>query len=263
MLNRTNKYNRVVTIVLVFMMCLMMGISGPSYALASDSVWEAALEDIGKLHDTFIGLESANQLEKQQIQDLRKQNNDKLKLINTRVQLIDMVKLDKLKTEAEQVQKKYAPLLAEYSELGRKATEARKRKDSKSALLYDLKRNRLKTSVNNARQEIKGKKDAYLAAKKIASAKAKVVKDILIGVQALKRQITAENQKMAEWNKDRAAADKRYKAAVKAGNAVTTASELKQIVAELNRIHDAQNKIMGWERDVAQTLRSAEAKLPS
>ncbi|MCJ8014832.1 hypothetical protein MUG84_24415 [Paenibacillus sp. KQZ6P-2] len=263
MLKQKNKCKRGVPMALLIMVCLFLSTCGPTYVLASDSSWDAALISIEQMHDTFSALESTNKLEKQQIQELHKQNSDKLKEINTRVQLIDKVKLDKLKTEADQAQKKYAPLLTEYTELGRKATEARKRKDSKSVLLFDLKRNRIKPSVNNARQEIQTKKDAYASAKKQAAAKAKIVNDVIAEVQALKKQITAENLKITEWNKERVGADKRYHAAVKLGNAVTVASEFKLMIEDLNRIHDSQKKLMSLERAITQTLRTAEAKLPS
>ncbi|MGG4345755.1 hypothetical protein [Paenibacillus lautus] len=261
MLQRRRK-NRYISGLVVLIMCFLF-VARPLYAEASNTGWDAALTSIDELYDNFTALELANKQDKQQIQVLRKQNNDKLKEINSKVQLIDKVKLDKLKTEADQTQKKYAPLLAEYTDLGKKVTEARKRKDRKSVLLYDLKRNRIKASANAARQEIKLKKDALTAAKKQAAAKAKIVKDALLPVQPLKKQITAENKKITDFNKNKNEVNKRYKAAVKEGDAVKAAAELKRIVDDANQIHAIQKKTLDWERDIRSLLQAAENKLPS
>lgn len=255
--------NRGKTWILILMMSFIMILSGPAMALAANSDWDAAIAGIGQLHDSFSVLEQENKLEKLRIQELSRQNNAKLKSIQTSVLQIDKAKLDQLKSQAEQAQKKYAPLFAEFTELGKKAAEARKRKDAKSALLYDLKRNRIKASVTNARSEIKLKKDAYTSAKKQASAKAKIVKDILAGIQPLKKQVTAENSNITGRNQAKTAAEKRYKAAVKEGNAVSAAGELKIMVEELQRIRDSQMKIMQWEKTMKEILRRAEVKLPS
>ncbi|MGG4103205.1 hypothetical protein AAXB25_04685 [Paenibacillus lautus] len=260
MLLRRRK-NRYINSLVVLLIMFFLLVARPLYAEASNTGWDAALTSIDQLYDNFTALELANKQDKQQIQVLRKQNNDKLKEINSKVQLIDKVKLDKLKTEADQTQKKYAPMLAEYTDLGKKAAEARKRKDRKSALLYDLKRNRIKASANAARQEIKLKKDALTAAKKQAAAKAKIVKDALLPVQSLKKQITAENKKITDFNKNKNEVNKRYKTAVKEGDAVKAAAELKRIVDDANQIHALQKKIFEWEGDIRSAIHAADAKL--
>lgn len=261
MLQRVNKYNGFLVRLVVLVMCLLL-IVKPSYVEASDHGWDAAFSSIEQLHDSFTSMESVNKQDKQQIQMLRKQNNEKLKEINTQIQLIDKVKLDKLKSETDQVQKKYAPLLSQYTDLGKKATEARKRKNQKSALLLDLKRNRIKASAHAARQEIKKKKDALTAAKKQATAKAKIVKDTLAPVQTIKKQITSENKKISDINQNKMAANKQYKAAVKQGDAVKAAVELKLIIANLNQIHASQKKIYDWEENIRKIIYAAEARLP-
>ncbi|WP_054955095.1 hypothetical protein [Paenibacillus dakarensis] len=234
----------------------------PHYAAASSTGWDEALKNIDQLYDSLVVLETSNKLVKQQTLELRKQNNDKLKAINERIKLIDKVRIDNLNEDVLLAQKKHAPLLTEYDDLGKKAAAARKSKNTKSALMYDLKRNRIKGSAAAARQEIKGKKDALAAVKKQASAKSKVVKDALLPVQSLKKQITAENKKIADANKVRISADKRYKAAIKQGNAITAALELKLITGELSRIQAFQKKIFEWEGSIRNTIRLAESKLP-
>ncbi|KKO52493.1 hypothetical protein [Paenibacillus sp. DMB20] len=193
---------------------------------------------------------------------LRKLNTDNLKEIHSKLKLIDKEKLDKLKSEADHARKKYEPLLAEYTDLGKKAAEARKRKDRKSAVMFDLKRNRIKASANAARQEIKVKRDALTAAKKLASAKVKAVKEALVPVQALKKQITAENKKISDYNKNRIASDKRYKSAVKLGDAIMAAAELRQIVGYLGSVQSSQKSIYEWESGIRKTIQAAESKLP-
>ncbi|MDR0271397.1 hypothetical protein [Paenibacillus sp.] len=259
-MKRSNHYSGWGLKALVFIMTILLLTSGPIYAAASG--WDTALSNIEQLHDRFTALESANTYEKQQIQNLRKQNNDKLAEMNMKVQLIDKDKIDKLKSEAEQAQKRYAPLLAEYAELGKKAAEAKKRKDAKSALLYDLKRNHIKASVLAAKQEINTKKKALSFAKKQSAEKAKIVKDALLPVQTFKKQVTAENLKITEINKSKSEADKSYKSAVKQGEAVTAEKELKKMIDMKTQVQSSQRRILELEGNIAKALRSAEMKLP-
>ncbi|WP_223069772.1 hypothetical protein [Paenibacillus caui] len=226
------------------------------------SGWNNALSSIDGLYDSFTALESIIRLEKQEIQALRSKNNDQLKALNAKIKMIDKAKIDRLKLEAEQAQKKNAPLLKEYAALGKQAAEARKRKDKKAADLLDLKRNKLKASVEAARLENRLKNEALSEAKKQATAKAKVVKDALAPVQTLKKQITAENKKITSANKSMTAAGKRYRAAVKQGNAIAAAAEMTLMYGELGHIHASLKNIYGWEGQIASMLRAAEAKLP-
>ena len=261
MLKRRSGYKRYLNGFVMLSMCLLL-MARPAVAEASNPGWDAALVTIDQLHDSFSMLEFSNKQDKQQTQVLRKQNNDRLKETNLKIQLIDKSKLDKLKSEADQAQHKYGPLLKEYTELGKKASAARKSKNTKSALLFDLKRNRIKASVDSARQEIKMKKDALSSAKKQAAAKIKIVKDALIPVQTLKKQITAENKKITESNKSRIAADKSYKTAVKRGDALTVVAEMRTIIEELGRIRTSQKKIYDWEVNIKNAIYAAEGKLP-
>ena len=262
LLQRRRVSNRYKIGPVVLIVCFLLFLVSPPIAGASNTEWDSALTSIDQLHDNLSALELTNKQEKLQIQALRKQNNEKLKEVNIQVRLIDKVKLDRLKMESDKSQKKFAPLFADYTDIGKKATEARKRKDLKSVLLFELKRNRMKASVLAARQEIKLKKDALTTAKKHASEKTKIVKDILVPVQTLKKQITTESKKIIEFNKQRIAADKRYKAAVKQGDAAMTAVELRSIVGVLSQIHESQNKINEWETIIRSAINAAEAKLP-
>ncbi|MFC7679822.1 hypothetical protein [Paenibacillus sp. GCM10028914] len=261
-MKRRIKHRRYMIYSRVILVSILLIMFKPSYAEASGTAWDAALTSIDQLYDSLTILESSNKLVKQQTQELRKQNNDKLKVINSQIQLIDKNKIDKLKTEVEQAKKKHDPLLTEYTNLGKKATEARKNNNKKAALMFDLRRNKIKDSATKARQEIKVKTDALTAAKKQASVKAKNVKDRLIPVQTIKKQITAENKQITEWNKSRIAANKRYQVAVKQGDAVIAAAELNLITSELGRIQVSQKKIYSWEVEIRNVIRDAEAKLP-
>lgn len=260
--NRPSKFNRLHAALMIVCLCLGGVAPGISSALAAEPEWEEAITGIERLYDAYTSLEASNKLAKQQIQSLRKQNNEKLKSLQSQIRLIDKAKLDQLKLQADQIQTKHAPLLAEYTDLGKKASEARKRKDQKSALIYDLKRNRIKASVTHARQEIKSRKDALSAAKNQASAKSKAAKDALKGVTPLKQRITAENKQVSAYNKAKASSNQRYKAAVKEGDASSAAGELGGIVAVMTKIGASYSKIYEWEQDIADILESAETKLP-
>ncbi|MBU5671007.1 hypothetical protein [Paenibacillus brevis] len=255
---------RIRAVICFVLLSLILSFAGafPSYAAVSSS-WDEALTSIDKLYDSSQSLESSNRATKQQVQLLRKENNERLKSINTRVQLIGKAQLDHLKAEAASIRQKHAPLLAEYTALGKKASEARKNKDSKTALLYDLKRNRIKPEAASARQSIKQKQERYSAAKKQTAAKAKLVKDAIVNVPAIKKQITAENQQVTALNKRKTEVNKRYKAAIKQGDAHAAKAELAVIVDILKQIQTSQQKIMKYEQSIAALLNSAEARLPN
>lgn len=224
--------------------------------------WDTALNTVDGLYDSVSAMDSVIKLEKQNTQVLRKSNDAVQKAINESVKNIDKSKLTELKAAADQAEKKYAPLLADYANLGKQITAAKKNKDKKTADLLDLKRNRLKPSVDAAKLEIKNKKAALSAAKQAAAAKTKLVKDALAPVTVLRKQITEENKLIAASNKSRAVADKLYKSAVKQGNAVTAAAELTIIYGELGKVHSSQQKIYSWEKQITSVLTSAKAKLP-
>lgn len=244
------------------LLVLLSPITGASPSYAADISWDEAITSIDKLHDLSQSLESSNKAEKQQIQLLRKENNERLRSLNTQVKLIDKAKLDRLKAEADSTSQKRAPLLAEYTALGKKASEARKSKDSKAALLYDLQRNRIKSEAAYARQSIKQKQETYSSAKKQTTEKAKLVKEALTAIPATKKQVTAENQRITTLNKTKGEANKRYKTAVKQGNAPAAKAELAIMVDLLKQIQISMQKIMNQEKSIAAMLSSAEARLP-
>lgn len=256
------KHYRIQAIIILLSLCLAFQLSITSPAYAGNSSWEEALVTIDSMYDTYTLVESSNKAVKQQIQALRKENNEELKSINARVQMMDKALLDRLKSDAESTRQKHAPLLAEYTALGKNASEARKRKDSKEAVLFDLKRNRIKGQVTAARQSIKQKQDAYNIAKKQTAAKAKLVKDELLGVPIIKKKVTAENQQISSLNKSKTSSEKRYKAAIKQGDAMSAGAELAMMIETLHQIQNSQLMILKNEQSIAIALKSAEARLP-
>ncbi|WP_172254532.1 hypothetical protein [Saccharibacillus deserti] len=230
---------------------------------ASAGAWASALSGIDALYDGYTALETANKIEKLEIQTLRKDSAVRLKSVNASVKAIDKSKIDRLNTEWTALKGKHAPLIRQYSDLGKQAAEARKRKDKKSADLLDLKRNKLKPSADAAKLELKKAQEALAFAKKQAAAKAKTVKDALAPAAALKKQVTAENKTIVSCNKTRAAAYKRYRSAVKQGNAITAAAELTLMYDQLRKIHASQRTIYGWEKQISAAIQSAASKLPA
>ncbi|WP_138494229.1 hypothetical protein [Paenibacillus pinistramenti] len=224
--------------------------------------WGSALSSLDAVHDSFSALEAIVKAEKAEITAINKKNNTQLSQINASIQVIDKTKIDQLKSAAEAAAKKYAPLLEEYASLGKQSAAARKNKDKKTADLLDLKRNKLKASVDAAKLEIKTKKEALASARKLAAAKKKTVQDALLPVKTLKQQITAENKLVSAASKNITAADKLYRAAVKQGNAVTAAAEMTLMYSELGKIHASQKKIRTWADKITATLNAAQAKLP-
>ncbi|GGO05268.1 hypothetical protein [Saccharibacillus kuerlensis] len=253
---------RLAALLLVFTLTLSFAApQGRTYA--ADGAWASALSGIDTLYDGYTALETANKIEKLEIQTLRKDTAARLKNVNAAIKAIDKPKIDRLAAEWAALKSKYAAVIGQYSDLGKQASAARKRKDKKNADLLDLKRNKLKPSVNAAKIEIKNAQNALAAAKKQAAAKAKIVKDTLAPVKALKQQITAENKSIAGFNKTRAAAYKRYRSSVKQGNAITAAAEMTLMYTQLGKIHSSQQKIYGWEKQISTAVKSAAAKLPS
>jgi predicted nucleic acid-binding Zn-ribbon protein len=249
-------------VLVVWAVALVLGLGAVTPPAAHADSWDSALSSMDALHDGYTAMEAIIKAEKSEITALNQKNNAQLTRMNTSIQAIDKAKVDQLKSTADAAVKKYAPLLAEYTSLGKQATEARKNKDKKTADLLDLKRNKLKPSVDAAKLEIKNKKDALSAARTQATAKKKVVQDALLPVKTLKQQITAENKLISSANKNKSAAEKLYRSAVKQGNAVAAAAELTIMYNELGKVHTSQQKIKTWATQITSTLSAAQAKLP-
>lgn len=238
---------------------LMLSGTRPMYAASS---WEAALDGIDAMYDGLTAVQTLVKQESLEISALRKKNNDALAAMNAKLKAIDQATITRLTQESESLQRKHASLLNEYKSLGKQISEAKKRKDKKTADLLELKRNKLKPSATAASAEIKAKKDALAAAKKAKSAKVQAVKDLLAPVQSLKKQITAENKSVAAARKHLSAADKRYKASVKRGDAVVAALELKTVYDHTKAIHTSLTKVYVWEKQISRHITNASAKLP-
>lgn len=234
----------------------------PMQAQAAEGGWNGALTQIEQLHSGFTMLEAGIKLGGAEIRALRKENNNALKAVHTQIQAIDQGEIKRLTAVLKQAEEKHAPLLKEYTELGKQATVARKAKDAKQVLLLDLKRNKLKASATAARADIKLKRDALAAAKKQAVAKAKLVKDTLIPVQTLKKEIAAVNKSVSAAEKIRSDANKRYKAAIKQGDATVVMTEMQVVYNQMVKIRDSQSKLYRSEEQIAALIRTAESKLP-
>lgn len=252
-------YLRCLICLLILMTILAVQVP-PRAEAASD--WDSALEDIHSLYSDYIGLQKTIKAENLRIQTLRKQNNSDLSAINSRLKATDADLLSRLKAEAEAAQKKHAPLLEQYSLLGKQATAARKANNLKSATILEIKRNKLKTAATAARAEVKSKTTALSEARALTAAKTKSAKDALAPIIVLKKQITAESKEVSTLQTVRSAADKRYKAAVKLGDAVTAAAEMKISYATMIDIRSKGQQIYTWEQKITAVLRSAEAMLP-
>lgn len=254
MMNRIRKFTG-----LLLILALLAG-NTPRVDAASD--WDEALEQINGLYSSYIGLQESVKTENKRNQELRKQNTSDLAAINARLQATDQSQLSRLKTEAEATKKKHAALLEQYSALGKQATAARKAGSLQSAAALDLKRNKLKTAATAAKAEIKTKNIALTAAKSAAAAKNKPAKDALSPVSGLRKQLTAGNKQLSEIQTGRSDADKRYKAAVKAGDAVTAAAAMKVSCARMTEIRTLLQQHYILEQKISAALRQAEAKLP-
>ncbi|MHA6529984.1 hypothetical protein [Paenibacillus sp. BAC0078] len=232
----------------------------PQAAAAAD--WDSALDDIHALYNDYTVLQNTLKSENLRTGTLRKQNNADLAAINLKLQATDASLLTRLKAEAAAMKNKHAPLLEEYGSLGKQIAAARKAGNLKSATLLEIKRNKLKAAAAAARAEVKTKNTLLAAARAAAAAKTKPAKDALAPIASLKKQITAQNKLVSAAQTERAKADKRYKAAVQAGDAITAATAMKLSYAKMGEIRTLGQMSYSWEQKITLALRSAESKLP-
>ncbi|KWX78611.1 hypothetical protein [Paenibacillus jilunlii] len=232
----------------------------PFAAAAAD--WDSALEQIHTLYNDYTGLQTTLKSESTRTQTLRKQNNADLKAINLKLKAEDAGLLNRLKTEAEAMKKKHAPLLEEYTSLSKQITAARKAGNLKSAALLEIKRNKLKAAAASARSEVKAKNTALAVARALTAAKIKPAKEALAPVSNLKKQITAQNKAASTAQSERTDADKRYKAAIASGDAITAAAAMKLSYARMGELRTYGQQSYAWEQKITLALRTAEAKLP-
>ncbi|WP_059053008.1 hypothetical protein [Paenibacillus senegalimassiliensis] len=256
------KYKPMIRLNVLFLSMLLLMSAPEVQAAKAGEGWDSALNSIDTLYDGLTAVQAGVKLQSAEVTALRKSNNERLSALKARIKAIDQPLITRLTQESEGLQRKHASLLDQYNALGKQATAARKRKDKKAVDLFELRRNKLKPSATAASSEIKAKKAALAAAKKAAAAKAKMVKDALVPVQNLKKQITAENKVIAAARKRLAAADKRYKAAVKSGDAVSAIVELKTVYDQTRQVHTSLKTVHDWESKIAKSLTAATAKLP-
>lgn len=233
----------------------------PPAEAASD--WDSALEEIHAMYSDYTGLQVTLKSESTRTQTLRKQNNADLTAINLKLQAVDSALLNRLKAEAEAMMKKHSPLLEEYSSLGKQITAARKTGNLKSVTLLELKRNKLKAAAAAARAEVKAKNSQLTEARARTAAKLKPAKDALAPIAGLKKLITAQNKASSTAQVERTEADKRYKAAVAAGDAVTAAAAMKESYARMGELRTFGQQSYTWEQKITLAIRAAEDKLPN
>jgi len=224
--------------------------------------WDTALAHIDIIYDNVTTLKGTTLSETQHIQEQRTKNNDILKLLNVKINAIDVEWITKLQMKYDQTLREHSPLLERYTGLSKRATAAKEQKNKKMADLLDLQRNKIRASVEVARADIKAKKAALSTAKKQRASKVKVVKDALAPVQVVKKQITSENKTIAAAKKIYSAAEKSYKAGVKQGNAVTAATDITLMYDQMVIIHSSLQKVFDWEKQISQIIVIAESKLP-
>ena len=249
---------RRITIVLI----LLALWSGNLPRVSAAAEWDTALDEIHNLYSDYTGLQVLLKSETQRNQALRKHNNTDLSAINKQLQLTDAALLAKLRADAEAIQKKHAPLLEQYSSLGKQAAAARKANDPKNATLLELKRNKLKAAAVAAQAEVKVRTSALTAARAKAAASNKPAKDALAPIANLRKQITIQNKLFSAAQSERSEADKLNKAAVKAGDAVKAAAAMKLSYSLMGELRIMTGRMYGWEQQISSALRSAEGKLP-
>ncbi|NQX43700.1 hypothetical protein HQN87_00025 [Paenibacillus tritici] len=236
--------------------------SSPLSSVSAASEWDSALDEIHNLYTDYTGLQTLLKSDIQRNQELRKQNNTALAAVNKRLQATDALQLGRLRTAAEAMRKKHAPLLEQYTSLGKQITAARKANNLKSAALLEIKRNKLKAGAVAARAEVKTATSALAEAKALTAARNKPAKDALAPVAKLKKQIAAQNKLFSPAQADRSEADKRYKAAVKAGDATGAAAAMKLSYTRMQEIRTMVGQMYSWEQQISTALRAAELKLP-
>ncbi|KWX77961.1 hypothetical protein AMQ84_10805 [Paenibacillus riograndensis] len=244
------------------LLILLFVLASPAPHAAAAADWDSALDEIHNLYSDYTGLQTALKSETARTQTLRKQNNTDLAAINLKLRAIDSVLLKRLKSEAEAMKKKHAPLLEEYTSLSKQIAAARKAGNLKSATLLEIKRNKLKAAATAARAEVKAKNTAFAEARTLTAAKIKPAKDALAPVAGLKKQITAQNKAASSAQTERAEAHKRYKAAIASGDAITAAAAMKLAYARMGELRTFGQQSYAWEQKITVALRAAEAKLP-
>ncbi|WP_151734891.1 hypothetical protein [Paenibacillus tengchongensis] len=225
--------------------------------------WDSSLREIESLYAGYTALQESIKDANAQTAALRKQNNAARTAVNAAIKAADAAVLGCLKSEAEALRKRHAPLLEQYTSLGKDITAARKTKNLQQAALLEIRRNKLKAATAAAQAEIKAKNTELAQAKASAAAKVKPSKDALVPIAALKKQIIAGIKQLSAAAAERKAADKTYKTAVSSGDAVSAAGALKLSCAKMQNELAIVRQLYAWEQQITGALRAAEAKLPS
>ncbi|WP_438350403.1 hypothetical protein ACP8HI_07030 [Paenibacillus sp. FA6] len=247
--------------ILIILGLLVMFQSNVSQVSAADH-WDNALSHVNNIYDDLTVLKVDISSKKKLIQEQRAMNNDALKQVNVKINNIDLELINRLQIQYDQTLRKHSPVLEQYTALSKQATAAKQNKDKKLADILDLKRNKMLTSVLVARSDVKATKDTLASAKKQRSIKLKKIKEVLAPVQNYKKMITAENKTIATTKQSYSAAEKRYKASVKQGNAITAAEDITLMYNEMQVIQTSQQHIYVWEKQISQIILLIESQIP-
>jgi len=257
---KRSRFNTTVPVVLLLF--VMLGLAALPLQAAAADAWDKAMEEINASYDETAVIKAVTAEQAKGIAELRSANNTGLKSWKAQVEHFNSVRLTSLKEADAAVKSRHSKLLKQYTSLGKQLQAAREAGQEKQVTLLNLKRNRLMPAYASARSEMRAAAAAYSSARKQAAARLTPVTETLAKVSQQKKIIAADNKVIAEIRKQRAASDKGFRTAVKAGDAVTAVKELHSLQTQLKLLKSQQAAVYEREKEIAVLLRTIQTKFP-
>ncbi|MHA7965215.1 hypothetical protein ACX93W_13810 [Paenibacillus sp. CAU 1782] len=218
----------------------------------------------GELRQRYAELQSRQREEVELdvvISKLHYRNEERDQALRKAIREIDSGKIASLETEAAKAKKKYEPLFSLYETQKKQLSMAKAAKNKTLTSYYQIQTDISKAAVQIAKQDIANKTAAHKKAKADASAKMKLLRDMLFPNKARSSGIKAAKSEASAAKKLLTAELKTLNQAVKKEDVQATLTSLNKALTHQKKINARKTAIQGLENTISETLGKAEAKL--
>lgn len=232
---------------------------------AFDSMTKSATSAKGaELKQRYAELQSLQQEEVNldtAIGKLHYRNEERDGTLRKAIREIDSSKIDSLESEAAKAKKKYEPLFSLYETQKKQLSLAKSAKNKTLTSYYQIQTDITKAAVQIAKQDIANKTATHKKAKADASAKMKMMRDMLFPNKAYSSQIKAAKSEASSTKKLLTTELKTLNQAVRKEDVQATLTSLNKALTHQRKINARKTTIQGLENTISDTLGKAEAKL--
>ncbi len=210
--------------------------------------------ELQKLQQEEVKLDTA-------ISKLHYSNEERDQNLRKAIREIDTGKIGSLESEVSKAKKKYEPLFSLHEAQKKQLSLAKAAKNKTLTSYYQIQTDITKAAVQLAKQDIANKTATHKKAKADASAKMKMLRDMLFPNKGYSSQIKSAKSEASSARKLLTAELKTLNQVIRKGDVQASLSSLNKALNHQRKINDRKTAIQALENTISDTLRKAEAKL--